>query len=154
MSEPPKIAKKHFNLIRVGVFDLDSVLCDIRERYSIDTDGKCVRSLWGEDLCRDFVIGDGTVVKVKMDSDRYSLFKRKGVKCAGCGLMGTFFALEAHKQDAVCGVYHFNLYGLDGDGDEVLFTKDHIISKRNGGKNCLENYQTMCFVCNLAKGGD
>lgn len=45
-----------------------------------------------------------------------------------------------------------NLYGYDKDGNEVLMTKDHIVPKSLGGRNCLENYQTMCCVCNCNKG--
>ena len=31
-------------------------------------------------------------------------------------------------------------------------TKDHIIPKSKGGKDILDNFQTMCFECNTKKG--
>ena len=45
---------------------------------------------------------------------------------------------------------HFNLYA-ELDGYIVLMTKDHIVPRSKGGKNMLENYQTMCCLCNSAK---
>ena len=86
---------------------------------------------------------------VKMSSQRYRLFKNKGVKCAHCGIVGEFFALER------CVKWerpHFNLYAIDADGNEVLMTKDHIIPKSKGGKNRQSNYQVLCCRCNTKKG--
>lgn len=34
----------------------------------------------------------------------------------------------------------------------MLFTKDHIVAKSNGGKNIFNNYATMCSNCNRIKG--
>ncbi len=87
-------------------------------------------------------------VQVSVISQRYDVFKKSNV-CCRCGLEGTYLASERHKGDEN---YHFNLYGTDSGGDEVLFTKDHIIPKSKGGKNNLKNYQTMCTVCNELKG--
>lgn len=85
---------------------------------------------------------------MKMESQRYRLFKRDGCICVGCGIEGTFFRKERHKHDTV---YHFNLYAIDENGNEVLITKDHIIPKAKGGKNHLTNYQVMCVKCNHEK---
>ena len=41
---------------------------------------------------------------------------------------------------------------IDDNGQEVLITKDHIIPKSKGGKDKLDNYQTMCVRCNKRKG--
>ena len=45
------------------------------------------------------------------------------------------------------------MYGVK-NGEEVLFTKDHIIPKSKGGKNHISNYQTMCEPCNSEKGNN
>jgi len=37
------------------------------------------------------------------------------------------------------GPYHFNLYGYDTEGNEVLLTKDHILPKSKGGTDHLSN---------------
>ena len=85
---------------------------------------------------------------VKGVSARYSLFKKKGTVCVTCGLEADYFKVERFPND---NGFHLNLYGIDHEGDEVLFTKDHIIPKAKGGKNNQENYQTMCSPCNFEK---
>jgi len=87
---------------------------------------------------------------VKMDSQRYQLFASKGVECVGCGLKGEYFGLEKNRGQEG-DRYHFNLYG-QRDAVEILVTKDHIIPKSKGGQNILDNYQVMCFNCNIEKG--
>lgn len=93
---------------------------------------------------------------VKMKSQRYELFKAKGVNCVKCGLKGEFFALEKQtrfrKDQTPHDTYHFNLYGYNEAGEEVMLTKDHILPKSKGGDNHLNNYQTMCCYCNWDKG--
>jgi 5-methylcytosine-specific restriction endonuclease McrA len=86
--------------------------------------------------------------RIKARSARYRLFKEKGTVCVGCGLRATYFKLERFPVDKT---YHLNLYAIDHLGDEVLFTKDHIIPKGAGGPDKLENYQTMCSPCNAHK---
>jgi len=83
-------------------------------------------------------------------SDRYKLFFTKGTTCVACGVEGTIWVLEKHR-DTPTDRFHLNLYGLDKDGNEVLITKDHIIPKKHGGGNHLSNYQTMCYTCNNLK---
>ena len=48
--------------------------------------------------------------------------------------------------------YHLNLYAVDNNGDEILMTKDHILPHSKGGADDINNYQTMCKLCNEAKG--
>jgi 5-methylcytosine-specific restriction endonuclease McrA len=84
-------------------------------------------------------------------SQRYELFMKKGTTCVCCGLKAQFFAIERHYANSECRA-HLNLYGIDDAGDEVLFTKDHIVPKAKGGQNFLSNYQTMCMPCNTEKG--
>lgn len=83
---------------------------------------------------------------VKTFSQRYSVF-RKNHKCVVCGLEATHYRLE---RQIGAKNYHFNLYGMK-DGEEVLFTKDHILPASKGGKNHIDNYQTMCQFCNQEK---
>ena len=94
---------------------------------------------------REYEIG-GCKYSVRMNSDRYLLFKANS-RCVCCSLEGTRMFLECYESDRVP---HFNLYG-DLEGRLVLFTKDHIQARAFGGKDCLENYQTMCAICNSLK---
>jgi len=92
---------------------------------------------------------------IKMDSQRYYLFKRDGCVCVDCGLEGTFFRKERdanfnHKQ-AIEPRFHFNLYAIDENGEEVMITKDHIWPKSKGGSNTMKNYQVLCYTCNQKK---
>lgn len=101
---------------------------------------------------RKVQIADNVIVK--MDSQRYQVFFEHGTDCVECGLKGAYFWLEQNKYQPGKGgaAYHFNLYGVDENGNEVQLTKDHIIPKSKGGKNHISNYQTMCEKCNTAKG--
>lgn len=90
---------------------------------------------------------DGYQVYTK--SLRYATFYQKGVKCACCGREGTHFLLEPDRCGAAAATRrHFNLYAEDG----TLMTKDHIRPKRWGGKDHVDNLQTMCELCNKNKG--
>lgn len=88
---------------------------------------------------------------IKMNSQRYEVFDVKGIKCVECGIEGKYFAKERFNENEV---YHFNLYAVNEEGQEVLMTKDHVIAKSNGGKNHISNYQTMCTICNVKKGSN
>jgi len=104
-------------------------------------------NLYGKSGKNQYTEIDG--VQVKITSQRYSVFK-KSITCCVCGLKGSFLAVERNHVDTE--TYHINMYGINEDGEEILFTKDHIIPKSKGGKNRLDNYQTMCVKCNLEKG--
>lgn len=100
-----------------------------------------------KDVSKDF-----DNIPVKMDSLRYQVFALKGCVCITCGLEATHFGLEGFKSDTKKGgPFHFNLYGWR-DGREVMFTKDHILPKSEGGQDIIENMQTMCSECNCEKG--
>jgi hypothetical protein len=92
--------------------------------------------------------------KIKMASSRYELFlnslkSERVVVCVSCRLKGMYFYKEKyHLHDP----YHFNLYGLDYDKNEILLTKDHIKPVSKGGSNKLKNLQTLCERCNSLKG--
>lgn len=91
----------------------------------------------------------GQVYSVKMNSLRYRVFDRDHHCCVVCGLRGDKLCLESYASSPRNA--HFNLYGLE-HGREILFTKDHIKPASKGGKEVLENLQTMCQVCNYLKG--
>ena len=95
---------------------------------------------------------EGQEVNVNMNSSRYRCFERDSCVCQACGLIGTAMILDmdTHKNlQEVKG--HFNLYGIEKD-QYVLFTKDHIVPKSQGGGNSLDNLQTYCYYCNQLKG--
>ncbi len=60
-----------------------------------------------------------------------------------------YFAKERFPGDIK---WHFNLYGINENNEEILFTKDHIIPKSKGGGEHIDNFQTMCCKCNSKKG--
>jgi hypothetical protein len=126
----PKI-KKHNNMERKETYKVPEVLSFV--------------SMPGlnNPLTRNY---DGDIIK--MGSLRYQTFIKSGIKCVTCGLEASFFAKERTVGQKK---YHFNLYGVDSEGDELLFTKDHIYPKSLGGQDILSNFQTMCIVCNSEK---
>lgn len=93
------------------------------------------------------VVLDGE--EVKANSQRLQLFYTKGFKCVVCGTEGKFFIMVRGEKEKR---FHLELVGETTDGKLVMMTKDHIVPKSLGGKDELENYQTMCTTCNVAKG--
>lgn len=113
---------------------------------------KNIELSYGE-FCQLFDFADERVVfsgqDIKVSGLRLETF-RKNSKCVQCGMDGTHFHLEYNSLKD--GSPHLNLYGVDSRGDEVLFTKDHIYPKSKGGKDHIDNMQTMCSKCNQEKG--
>jgi hypothetical protein len=75
---------------------------------------------------------------------------KDGIKCKGCGMKATHFAVEDFRGSNQ-RVPHANLYGMDRDGTEVLFTHDHKLARALGGDDNLNNTQVMCSPCNTKK---
>lgn len=118
--------------------------------YSIEQIRELTKDvLFEEDKRNAKVELDGDIIKG--NSQRYQTFFKKGIKCVCCGIEGKYFAKEKVSSDKS---YHLNLYAIDEKGNEVLMTKDHILPKSKGGKDEIDNYQTMCIRCNEAKGNN
>ena len=96
---------------------------------------------------KEYILLDG--VQVKITSERYEIFFIS-TTCYECGLEGKFFAAEKFIADK-SPKYHFNLYAINENGEEVLMTRDHIMPLSKGGLNILSNQKTMCTYCNSKK---
>jgi len=133
--------------VRVGrIRNFKNVLNTIKDHWS-------KRDLDGPDS--GLIVQEFFGHKVRMYSARYKLFKKNST-CVTCGLEASFLAVEKHNTknratDNPNDIYHLNLYGITTSNEEVMFTKDHIIPKSQGGHNSLINYQTMCLKCNAEK---
>lgn len=90
-------------------------------------------------------------VRVKVNTLRLQTFHVKGTTCIACGLQASFFAIESNQPSTKDPQYHLNLYGVNEQGEEVLFTHDHTIARSVGGADHLSNTQTMCTICNFNK---
>jgi hypothetical protein len=84
---------------------------------------------------------------VNMTSIKLQTFKKNGVRCRICACKGSYFAKEKYAGEPY---FHLNLYAAK-DGREVLMTKDHIIPVAKGGRDRLNNFQTLCVDCNKKK---
>jgi hypothetical protein len=103
----------------------------------------------------DVTAVDGELVTTAV-SLRLQTFMEKGLKCVheGCVLTGSFFAIERSCRkglDTGIGPFHLNLWAVDGGGDEILFTHDHIVARALGGPDTMDNAQTMCCRHNWKK---
>lgn len=90
------------------------------------------------------------VVSLRMRTFGRAASSKSGIHCKACGLKATHFAVEGFK-GSLLPSEHVNLYGIK-DGEEVLFTQDHVLPKSRGGKDNLNNSQVMCQPCNSRKG--
>lgn len=72
---------------------------------------------------------------VKIASHRLVNYKIHGVECVTCGRAGSVWRVESNN-----GEPHLNLYTADG----AMMTKDHIIPRKLGGIDHVDNYQPMC----------
>lgn len=89
--------------------------------------------------------------KVKMNSLRLNTFIVSGCECVKCKLKASYFALERTGKPSGDKPYHLNLWGINENGEEILFTHDHILARCLGGEDQLHNTQTMCTICNFEK---
>lgn len=91
-------------------------------------------------------------ITVNCNSLRLQTFYHKGLTCVTCGAKATHFAIESNQPEGSVHMgYHINMWGVTPEGEDVLFTHDHILARALGGEDILENTQTMCNPCNYAK---
>lgn len=86
--------------------------------------------------------------QVKTAGLRLATFAYKGTTCSCCQLEASFFAVESNNN---AQSFHLNLWGVDQNGNEILFTHDHTLARGLGGKDHLSNCTTMCYNCNQKK---
>ena len=121
----------------------------MKEKYEIE---EVFKILGENNLKRNDAIGKKKIsiivdgFKVYPISLRYITFFNKGTKCVCCGREGAYFKLDKGDKKSTTR-RHFNLYTADG----ILMTKDHIVPKAKGGKDCLDNMQPLCEECNHIK---
>jgi len=90
---------------------------------------------------------------VHVTSLRLRTFARHGITCKTCGCSASYFAIERDMYTASKdGHYHLNMWGYDKEGNDLLFTHDHVIARCLGGLDNLSNTTTMCGPCNWKKG--
>ena len=122
--------KDRKKLVHIGEFHVDDVFPHITRN----------------DEKHEYIV-DGESYMVRMNSDRYFVFRDNNC-CVSCGIEGTKMILDLNPGDQSP---HFNLYGEEA-GRLVLMTKDHIVPKSRGGSDEIQNYATMCSICNNLKG--
>ena len=69
--------------------------------------------------------------------------------CAICGAKATHAILCKNEQDS----YYVSFF-TERNGQLILFTKDHIVPRSEGGSNSMSNLQACCETCNRAKGNE
>lgn len=92
--------------------------------------------------------------EVHLTSLRLLTFFNQGVVCSCCGLKASYFAFERNpitKKNPKPGSYHLNLWGVDEEGEERMFTHDHTLARALGGNDDATNTTTMCLECNGEK---
>lgn len=94
----------------------------------------------------------GVNYPVYVNSQRYLLFKRDGLKCVRCDRVASVCFLAEPGKNSKSTRSHFNFFSVEPSGKFILFTKDHKVARANGGRDVMENYVPMCQICNTKKG--
>lgn len=87
-----------------------------------------------------------------MLSRKYSSRPNSKLMCSKTELAqdAKFFAVE-RSPGSQSDKHHFNLWGIDPEGKEILFTHDHVIARIFGGADDMSNSVTACEICNGEK---
>jgi 5-methylcytosine-specific restriction endonuclease McrA len=133
---------KHQAYHRLGILEIPLVLDAIKHHYETSN----VRS-------KNFKLKQNVHgYMVKLNSLRLKTFSLHGTTCSCCGLQASYFAVERHQNtNQALDCYHLNLWGLDANGQEVMFTHDHTLARSLGGLDNITNTTTMCVNCNHQK---
>jgi len=140
----------------------EEVICEIDpEQIFADVEAITPRIKDGT-FWQKYVIG-GVKYKVNLGNDRYQLFLRSR-HCACCGLHGTKMFLarfedlgERERRDDSPRIgYNFRLFAethntISNETHMVCMTVDHIQPRSQGGPDHMDNYQTLCYLCNQMK---
>lgn len=86
----------------------------------------------------------GKKYPISLGSVKYKLFHKDDYTCCCCGLRATAVDIYGDQPKP-----HYVLFR--GREDRFL-TIDHIHPRSKGGKNKFSNLQTLCNVCNIARG--
>lgn len=89
-----------------------------------------------------------TAHDLNFSEKRLAVYSKSRI-CKTCGIEGLFLRSESSNN----GKRHLNMYSVK-NGILVLMTLDHIKPVSKGGKNDIENLQTMCEPCNNSKGNN
>lgn len=127
----------HGHFQRLGTVDLDTIL-----------------DLVGQPEGYAMVLGQ----RVKVHGLRLETFKNHPRCCSdpNCSLTFSHFAVERSlgrkgAAPAENRRYHLNLYAVNSDGQEVLFTHDHTLARALGGPDDASNTTPMCAPHNAKK---
>ncbi len=95
----------------------------------------------------DLALHDITGLTVASTYKRLEAFA-ECLNCVRCGRKGNVFLVEHHANDEP--KQYLNLYSF-ADGELTLMTVDHILPDSWYGRADVDNFQTMCRVCNQLK---
>lgn len=95
------------------------------------------------------VIYEGTKWRIRLDYTKHSVFKDSA--CVSCGAKVTKCLLFGRSTAKLCHKERHAARLVWCSDDYKVFTIDHIIARSRGGPDSIENYQTMCWTCNVEK---
>lgn len=133
------LVAKDKNFLRFGILPVEATIETIVE----------IKSLPMRDKTPPALAAFGQLVDCH--STRLHTFVKHGTTCACCKIQAAFFAVEICIPDKN-KVVILNLYAIGEDGEEILMNMDHRLPRAHGGADHVDNMQTMCQPCNLAKG--
>lgn len=79
--------------------------------------------------------------------------KGQPIRCHFCGCQADRWVATKGRTDRQ-GHPDLNLYATNSVGHVVLMTRDHIIPKSLGGRDCVENLRPACGPCNEHRSND